>query len=262
MPSLESVQRRIAAAIPGNDDTDLLALIEPGGIAPAARLQIYCNHAFLTLVEALKATYPVLYRLVDERFFSYAAHEYVRETLPVTPCLAEYGASFADFLAAFPACRGLPYLPDVARLEWAVNCALHADEKAALGVASLAAVPSDQAPSLELALHPSYRLLTSPWPVDRIWSANQADADPDIEVDLDTGAVGLEIFRRGDRVVIGAMTPDAYAFRAAVASGARLDAATETALAADPLFDLPLTLRTLFDAGLIVGCAPAAAKEE
>ncbi len=58
MLSLESLQRRIAAAIPGNDDADLLAVIEPGGIAPAARLQIYCNHAFLTLIEALEGDIP------------------------------------------------------------------------------------------------------------------------------------------------------------------------------------------------------------
>lgn len=262
MPSLERVQRRICAAIVGGADLELLSIIDPDGIASAARLQIYRNHAFLTLSEALKAIYPVVCRLVDERFFSYAAHEYLRDTLPATPCLVEYGASFADFLAAFPACRGVPYLADVARLEWAVNGALNAEAASALAVDRLRAVAPDDAPGLRLTLHPSHRLLVSPWPVDRIWSANQPDAGPDAEVDLDAGGARLEVFRRGDRVAIAALSPASHAFRAAVAAGARLDAAVEAALAHDPLFDLPLTLRGLFDLGLITGCSPAGPGKE
>ncbi|HUN47261.1 MAG TPA: DNA-binding domain-containing protein, partial [Stellaceae bacterium] len=211
MPSLESVQRRIGAAIFGEADPELLSVIDAGGIAPAARLRIYRNHAFLTLIEALKATYPVVCRLVDERFFSYAAHEYVRETPPSTPCLVEYGESFAEFLRAFPACRGLPYLADVARLEWAINDALHAEEAPALSVDALRAVAPIDAPGLRLTLHPSHRLLVSPWPVNRIWSANQPDAAPDAEVDLDAGAVRLAIVRRGDRAVVGELAPASHA---------------------------------------------------
>jgi len=258
MSSLERVQRRICAAIAGDADAELLSVIEPSDIAPAARLQIYRNHAFLTLIEALKAIYPVVCRLVDERFFSYAAHEYVRETLPSAPCLTEYGDSFPDFLAAFPACRGLAYLPDVARLEWAVNGALHAAEAPPIGAESLRASTPAEAPALRLTFHPSYRLMSSPWPVDRIWSAHQPGGDPEAEIDLDAGPVRLEIFRREDRVVIGALTPASHAFRSVLAGGAHLEAATEAALAADPLFDLPLTLRSLFDAGLIVACGPGA----
>jgi len=40
--------------------------------------------------------------------------------------LAEYGDGFADFLAGFAPAQSLPYLADVARLEWAINAAYHA----------------------------------------------------------------------------------------------------------------------------------------
>ena len=43
-----------------------------GGIAPERRIQVYRNNRLITLGEALKATFPVVCRLVDERFFDYA----------------------------------------------------------------------------------------------------------------------------------------------------------------------------------------------
>jgi Putative DNA-binding domain len=43
-------------------------LIERDRIEPEARLQFYRNNAILALTEALKATFPAIYRLFDERF--------------------------------------------------------------------------------------------------------------------------------------------------------------------------------------------------
>src|SRR5207244_6191634 len=97
--------------------------------------------------------------------------------------LARYGAHFPNFLAAFPACRELVYLPDVARLEWAVNAALHADAAFSLDRSALRSVSPAQAPNLVLALHPSWQLLESRWPIDRIWRANQPDEETDRTID-------------------------------------------------------------------------------
>ena len=45
---------------------------------------------------------------------------------------------FPEFLARFPPAASLAYIADVARLEWAVNRALHAPDAAPLDVARLA----------------------------------------------------------------------------------------------------------------------------
>ena len=110
--------------------------IEADGLAPEARLEIYRHHVLTTLTSALEATFPVVCRLVDRRFFAYAADRYLRAHPPTGPCLFEYGDSFPDFLAAFPPCRDLAYLPDVARLEWAMNAALHAADVDAIDPAT------------------------------------------------------------------------------------------------------------------------------
>jgi hypothetical protein len=251
MLTLNQLQSLMSAAICGEDALELSAFIEGDGVPPEARLRIYRNHMIVILTEALEATFPIVCRLVDERFFAYAAHEYVSKAPPSRPCLAEYGESFPDFLASFPACRHLVYLADVARLEWAINLALHAEEARPLD--RPASISSD----LVVRLHPSSHLVASQWPIERIWYANQPEGNPDTVIDFDTGGVRLQVYRAGDRVVIREIEQSTYAFLSALAHGKRMREAIEAGEHFTAMFDPTADLDFLFEEGLIV--APASA---
>jgi Putative DNA-binding domain len=252
MPSPRDLDRDVAAALLGAG-TAVADEILGDGLLPAARLAIYRHHVFTTLTEALQATFPVVARLVDERFFAYAADRYIREHPPVGPCLFEYGESLPDFLASFPACRHLEYLPDVARLEWALNRALHADDVVALDPRWLGVVPPDEVGRLTLQLHPSVSLLQSRWPLDIIWRANRPGAEHDRRVNLDAGGARLQVSRFDGDAVFRALAPGAYAFRAALARGRHLEEAARAAHVIDSGFDLTGALRELLDEELLVG---------
>src|SRR5205814_9966121 len=101
----------------------------------------------------------------DAQFSESASDRYVQPQPPAGPCLFGYGETLPDFLATFPPCRHLEYLPDVARLEWAINRALHAEDAVALDPRWLASVPPDDVGRLTFRLHPSVSLVESPWPV-------------------------------------------------------------------------------------------------
>jgi len=254
MTSLRELQRDVRAALLGSEDAGAAALVAADGLAPEARLQIYRHHVFTTLTAVLQAVFPVVCRLVDERFFGYAADRYIRVEPPSGPCLFEYGATFPEFLDAFPPCRDLPYLGDVARLEWAMHRALHAPDAAPLGPEALRSVAPEAAGGLILALDASVSLLASQWPIEAIWRANQPGAvEEGVTVDLRAGGVALEVRRRGDDVACRVIAPAVHAFRCALADGRPLAAATERALAADPTFDLPGELGALFREGLPIG---------
>jgi len=259
--ALDALQRRMTAAIAGGHDSAVFDLIEDVGIAPAARLQIYRNHAAITLTEALRATFPVVCKLVDERFFAFAAYAYICETFPSEPRLSAYGASFPLFLRAFPPAQALRYLSDVARLEWEINAALHADAATPVPRSTLAAISLRDAPRLMVHLHPSLRLLTSPWPIERIWSANQPGADPHVTIDPSAEVSRLQIYRRIDRVVIESIDAPTFAFLHALLRDGRLEDAAEAALRVDLMFDVSVALGLLLEEGLIVGwhLAPAPA---
>jgi Putative DNA-binding domain len=252
MPSLRELESSFGSAMLGEPEAALLDLIAADGLTSDARLRIYRNHVLLTLTDSLIATYPVVCRLVDERFFRYAADQYVRSHPPTVPCLFEYGESFPAFLAAFGPCQHLEYLPDVARLEWAINYADHADDADAIDAARLGEIPTDRIGSVKLTLHPSVSFLSSPWPVDRIWRANQSDADPDATVSLDAGGAQLEIRRLGDDVIFRSLDAATYAFRTALVRGDSLELAVTAAHGVDPHVDLAQTLQQLLADGIVI----------
>jgi hypothetical protein len=246
MPPLREVQAAFRAALLGGPPEPAAAQILGDGLKPEARLGIYRHHVFTTLTAALQATYPVVCRLVHEQFFRYAADQYVRAHPPAGACLFEYGSSFSTFLADFEPCMHLRYLPDVARLEWALNFATHAQQCAPLDPMVFSQLPEDDLPGLTLRFDPSLSLISSPWPIDQIWEVNRPDADSKAVVDLASGGVYLEVRRIGDDAVFRHLDPATYFFRCAVSRGASLADAAGVAFETDGAFDLSQALRDLF----------------
>jgi hypothetical protein len=244
--SLRELQRDLRAALLGGDEAAACGVIRGDGLDPSARLGIYRHHVTTTLTAALQAIFPVVCRLVDARFFAFAADRYIAVEPPGGPCLFEYGAGFPAFLAGFPPCAGLPYLPDVARLEWALERAWHAPDAAPLPVDALATVAPEDAGGLGLALDPSVTYLESPFTIERIWRANRPGAAEPDRVDAAAGPARLEVRRRGEDAGFRPLDASVFGFRSALAGGHDLGHAALAALAVDPAFDLALALRALF----------------
>src|SRR5262245_2770648 len=238
MLPLRELQAAVGAGILGDSPDALRGLVRDDSLPFDRRLQVYRNNSFISLTEVLKATFPVVCRLVGEPFFRHAADAFIRACPPQAPCLSEYGSAFADFIAGFASAQRLVYLPDVARLEWAINEAYFADDAPALDPMRVAALPQERYGALGFFLHPSCRLLVSAYPVDRIWQAHQADGNLDTPIDLAAGGCQLVVQRRGLDVQMRALDPAGSAFLAALDEGRSLQAAYETAAAIDGAFDL------------------------
>lgn len=264
MLTLRELQSEFRHALLGGVDGEpsgaLSAEMLADGLSPEARLGIYRHHVVTTLTATLKGTYPVVARLVGDGFFAYAADAFVRRHPPAGPCLFEYGGGFAEFLVSFPPCRDFVYLPDVARLEWAMNAALHAEDAHAIDLGSLGGISAEAIATVTLRLDPSVTLLSSPWPMERIWRANQpaADAeasaaDAEATIDLRAGSVCLEVRRLGDDVIWRTLPSAEHAFRSALAAAETLERAAHWALAVDPSFDLVGAIHAVFAEGLVTG---------
>lgn len=246
MLALRELQARFADSLVATEDLTLLDLIDGHGLDARARLAVYRHHVLTTLTATLAAAYPVVCRLVDQRFFAYAADAFIRRHLPTEPCLAEYGAGFPDFLASFPACGALPFLPDVARLEWAVHRAAQHSDAASLDLARLRRVDPRDMAELRFVPDPSVALLASPWPVDKIWKAHQ-EGTIEALPDLQGGAVCLQVHAIGETVAMRVLEPAAFALRDALARGLTLGEAAGLALESHPSFDLQQAIVELLD---------------
>ena len=253
MPSLLEIQRSFRSAILSGDTSALAAAIEADGIVAAERIEVHRNNVVASLSDALAETFPVVCRLVDARFFAFAAHEFMCVSPPDDPCVADYGARFADFLADFPPCRELVYLADVARLEWLLQRASTAADGAPLGPAGLAGLAAEDAERLTFRFQPSFGYLCSPWPIAEIWRANRMDDATPTAVDLHSGGVLLEIRRRDGVVEFREVAPATFAFRAALAGGAALGDAIGAAPEDAGAFDIDGEFAALFAEGALAG---------
>ena len=88
----------------------------------SARFAIYRNNSAVASINALKEQFPTVTKLVGDDAFQNLARAFVAKFPPRSPVLADYGAEFPGFVAEFLALHGVeavPYLPDMARLDWA-----------------------------------------------------------------------------------------------------------------------------------------------
>lgn len=235
--ALPDLQRAFADRLVGVERPELVALVADGAIPAASRLDVYRHHFGHSLVAALATTFSTVQTLVGDGFFRGLAQAFVRQSLPTQPVLSEYGAGLPDFIAGYVPARDLPYLADVARLDWALNCAFHAPFVEGLGAADLAAIEADRLPAMSLSLTPGAALIASRFPLGHIWLASQPGADA-APVDLDSGGARLLILRRPDDAAFVEMSAAEAAFVAALLAGRPIEAAAQVAFHADGGFDL------------------------
>ncbi len=220
MLRLREVQRAVAQSVLSRDASVAPSHIVDDMIAATDRLCIYRNTFIGTLTGALRLTFPVVERLVGAEFFEGSAVAFIERHPTRSAYLNEYGAAFGDFLAEFPPARSLPYLPDVALLEWAVSCAACAPDTPALDPASLANLDEAEQAGLRLLVHPSVRLLEVRYPVDRIWRAVLDRDDAALAgIDLKREPRSLLVHRHEDGVAVRRLTEAEGHFTAALCAG-------------------------------------------
>jgi hypothetical protein len=228
-------------------------LVGPDGKASAKRYAVYRNNVVVGLIDALKASFPAVCRIVGEVFFRAMARAYVTRDPPKSPILIDYGARFPSFISSFEPVVSLPYLADVARIERAWLEAYHSAEAEPLSPAAFAAIPGESVSDLCLDLHPSLRIVRSGLPALTIWRMNVGDGAPG-PVDLDAGGEDALVIRPAAGVEARSMAPGGAELVVALAAGDTLADAAQSALRAAPGLDLSMHLAALIGAGAFIGC--------
>ena len=251
MSALPELQRSFGGALVEAARAAALAPLLRGP-QPLERLAVYRGNVYGNCGKALAGAYPFVRAIVGADFFDGLAREYARTHPSASGDLNEYGARLAEFVAAFQHTQDLPYLPDVARMEWLAHRAYYAADAAPLDLARLAAVPAAEYGMLRPMLAPACALLESRWPLARIWQVHQGDWRGQIEVDLDSGPDRILVHRPGWRAQVASLARGEYRFLAAARYGATLGDALEAGQADDPGFDAGAALAHWVAAAVIV----------
>ena len=253
MRELADLQARFGAGleVAGSKAAALDIFIGESGQV-ASRFGIYRGNARANAARALAAAYPIVAKIVGTEFFAGLAREYQSWHPSETGDLNEYGQDFAAFLADFSPVREIPYLADVAQLEWLVHRAHYAADPAPFDPARLASVPAEQQLQLRPRLHPACAILNSAYPLARIWQVHRDTFDGEFEVDFSQGPSHALVFRPRFRVEVAQMGDAEAAFLVAALAGATLEAALAAAQVHDASFDLGRSLNEWVGSSVIV----------
>jgi hypothetical protein len=175
----------------------------------------------------------------------------VQTAPPDSPILAHYGAGLADFVAGFAPAQSLPYLADMARLEYARVQAYHAADAQAVSQPALAAAMAvpERIAQLQLQLHPSLQLLRSDWAVLSLWSEHQGG--PAVDRRELAAPEDMLVLRSGLEVAVLLLAPGVADFALALQRDLALGEAAGCAAQAHPGFDLGASLALLLRLGAI-----------
>jgi len=249
-----------AAAWSGQQHTFARALLDPHAPVPdflqvresaslAERFDVYRNNVHSSLIDALLAAFPVTARLVSEDSLRALAREFLREHLPASAALHDYGATLPAVLRSYAPAAELPWLADVAALElawWQSHGAADAD---AIAPRDLAALPAEELPAWRARMHPAMRLLASAHPVHDIWAAHQAGDEP--AAPRHWAAQCVLLTRPQADVQVQRITVAQHAFLTALVEAATLETAAGIAQPLDPRFDFGQSLLLAIEAGAI-----------
>lgn len=229
-------QKAFAAALKSGNS--IAGVNDGGGVAASDRFRIYRNNVIVSLREALGTTFQTTARLMGNEFFEAAAVAYAEREKPQNPLLFQYGATFADFLAALPGLKTYPFVAEVARIEYARVQAYHAADKAPLAPDALGAVQSERLGEVMFDAHPAATIVSAPAGGVGAWLSNQVPPSPPVE------AAAALITRPAMEVVVTPLdAPSKHFAQALFCASPLADAAAGDGL------DLAAALGTLLSAG-------------
>ncbi|MEZ5832849.1 MAG: DNA-binding domain-containing protein [Dongiaceae bacterium] len=211
----------------------LAPAIVAGEFDGAERLSIYRNNFLISLVEALKANFPVTLQLVGGEFFEQAARRFVPANPPQRPCLFEYGAAFPDYLGGLPQLAALPYVAEMARFELARIAAYNAPTETYLAADRLGGLSPDELEALPIRAARHAQMVSMQAPVLALWTAHQAP-EPDLAgIDMTPRSRTLLVCRPDRTLSIRELDEPMMRFLSAARTDTRLGLAAAHSGAAD-----------------------------
>ena len=190
------------------------------------RFNIYRNNFYVAVINVLKERFPVTERIVGEDFFKATAREFVERTPPKGQSNLSYGCTFPEFLQSFPPVSDLPYLADVARLEWARFEAAISEDQPTVTSQDFSGINPAHAALVKLNLHTSTHVLTSDFPVYDIWRTNHEDDEVQSLRDS-AGSQAVLIARSHKGIEVHQIPVAGVRFMEALTSGSTLGQAFE-----------------------------------
>ena len=248
MTGLVEIQSAFARAVLDAEAPVPARLARKAGGVPARRFSVYRNNVYSSLIDVLAGRFsggsPACRRGILPRHGPPLCRTRTPRVRGSHPLRRE-----------FPPAASVPYLADMAALEWAWHSAYHAANSVPLPLHALAAA-TDRAADAVLALHPSLSIVRSLYPTVSIYEMNVKAGDvPPTQV---SGKEDALVARPRLQMEIRHLPEGGAPFIFALKNGSLIGEAAAVASHEAPEFDLETNLAGLIASGAIVGLRASA----
>lgn len=185
------------------------------------RWDIYSSGYVARLVEAVENDYPATRRILGAGPFGSLVTRYVRRCPPRSHDIGRAGDRLSAFLAQDPLTHDLPFLPDLARLEWCLAEAFIAADVEPLTWSALTARDPDMVADTTFRLRPGTSLVDTRWPLLDLVSAKDK-SDSEVSVRMDDCSRSVLVYRQGLEVRYRAVAAEDADFLEVAGRGLRL----------------------------------------
>jgi len=118
-----------------------------------------------SLGQVIAAAFPGVAAILGPTRIEKAGIIFASKHPPTKAALWQYGAGFPAFLAEFKPLQSIPYLPDLARVDWAHHLAWFAEDQTPLDPSRLTEIPPELIATVSFVSHPAAAIVDSPYPV-------------------------------------------------------------------------------------------------
>src|SRR6266850_3934799 len=129
-----------------------------GRLGPKERIAIYTQMYYARLLEVLREDFPRVAAILGCERFTEVVGVYLACHPSTHPSLRHLGRHFAVFLDTRPEVVSLPFLSDLARLEWARGEVFDAPDAEPLRLEHLHGFSPDEWPALRFQLIPAFQV--------------------------------------------------------------------------------------------------------
>jgi len=179
------------------DAAEILPMLRlPDGSDAAAPLEIHTDGYPARVREALLESFPAVHHVVGERAFAGMVYRFLPELPEKEYNLNSIGRALADFLRRDGLTECLPFLPDLATLEWRLVEAFHAPSLEPFEPSRCAKWSEADWGRARLQFQPAVSVTCSEWPILEIWRARRLPRQ-EIKIELVGRSDCVLVYRRG-----------------------------------------------------------------
>ena len=118
-------QSQTADQEPAAESDALPSLLVKSHFSPEQLINIYRNNFVISLRELLEQLFPVTQALVGNDYFTQTSRQFINDCPLQEPHLNDYGGNFVSFLDGLKALEQMPFIAQMAELEWHLDRISH-----------------------------------------------------------------------------------------------------------------------------------------